>query len=71
MEISEQFKLFNFNKKLRKLCICEVGGSKWKKKGKKKHFVIRKNVFSLLLYFGYFFGFAFQRWVVKLEKVFL
>jgi hypothetical protein len=25
------------------------------------HFVIRKNVFSLLLFVGWFFGFAFQK----------
>jgi hypothetical protein len=42
-----------------------------KKNEEKTHFAIRKNVFSLLLFFGHSFGFAFPRWFVKLEKVFL
>jgi hypothetical protein len=36
---------------MRKLCTDEVGGVKMKKNEKKKHFVIKKNVFSLLLFF--------------------
>jgi hypothetical protein len=28
---------------------------------KKMQFVVQKNVFSLLLFLGWFFGFAFQR----------
>jgi hypothetical protein len=31
------------------------------KKRIRTHFVIRKNVFSLLLFVGWFFGFAFQK----------
>ncbi len=30
-----------------------------------------KNIFSLVLFFGCSFGFAFQRWFVKLEKALL
>jgi hypothetical protein len=43
---------------MRKLCAAEAGGVKMKKK---MHFVIRKNVFSLLLFFACSFGFVFQR----------
>jgi len=32
MAISKQFKLFNLNKKMRKLCIDEIGGVKIEKK---------------------------------------
>jgi hypothetical protein len=46
---------------MRKLCADEVGGVKMEKNEKERVFVIRKNVFSLLLLFGYSFGFAFQR----------
>ncbi len=35
------------------------------------HFLIWKNAFSLLLFFGYSFGFVFQRWFVELEKALL
>jgi hypothetical protein len=62
MAISEQFKLLNLKKnKMRKLCTDEVGWVKMKKNEKKKHFSIRKNEFSLLLFFGCSFGFAFRR----------
>ncbi len=37
-------------------------------KWKKTCFSIRENVFSLLFFFGWSLGFAFQRWIVKLEK---
>ncbi len=37
---------------------------------KKMCFVIWKNVFFLLLFYGCSFGFPFQKWFVKLEKVF-
>jgi len=46
---------------MRKLWTDEVGGVKMKKNEKKTHFVIQKNVFSLLLFFGCSFGFPFQR----------
>jgi hypothetical protein len=39
---------------MRKLCIDEVGRVKMKKNGNKRRFAIRKNVFSLLLFFGLF-----------------
>jgi hypothetical protein len=72
MTISEQFELLNLNKEKRKLCTDEGGGVKMKKNEKKKpHFAIWKNVFSFLLFFGCSFGFAFQRWFVKLEKALL
>ncbi len=67
MAISKYFKSLNLNKKMTKLCTDEVGGIKMKKK-KKMHFIIWKNVFSLLLFFGCSFGFAFQRWFVELGK---
>jgi hypothetical protein len=38
---------------------------------KKSSFAIRKNVFSLLLFFGWSFGFPFQRGFVELEKAIL
>jgi hypothetical protein len=38
---------------------------------KKTRFVIWKKLFSLLLFFGFSFDFAFQRWFVELEKVLL
>jgi hypothetical protein len=46
---------------MRKLCTDEVGGVKMKKNEKKTCFVIRKNVFSFLLFSGWSFGFALQR----------
>jgi hypothetical protein len=49
----------------------KVGGVEMKKNEKKMCFAIRKNAFSLLLIFGWSFGFAFQRWFVELEKAFL
>jgi hypothetical protein len=68
MAILEQFKLLNLNQKnLRKLCTDEVIGVKMKKM-KNMHFAIWKNIFSLLPFSGCSFGFAFQRWFVKLEK---
>jgi len=41
------------------------------KKKKKKSFEIWKNIFSLQLFFGLSFGFAFPRWFVELEKALL
>jgi len=38
---------------------------------KKKQFAIWKNLFSLLLFFGWSFGFAFPRCFVELEKALL
>lgn len=43
MTISEQFKLFNLNKKKRKLCTDEGGGVKMKKNEKKTTFCNLKN----------------------------
>jgi hypothetical protein len=48
---------------MRKLCTNEVGGVKMKK--------MKKYFFSLLLSFGYCFGFALQRSFVELEKALL
>jgi hypothetical protein len=39
----------------------ETKRSNMKKYWKKSHFAIRKNVFALLLFFGWSFGFVFQR----------
>jgi hypothetical protein len=39
------------------------------KNGKKMHFIIRKKIFSLLLFLGC--SFAFQRWFVELKKALL
>jgi hypothetical protein len=39
-----------------------------KKNEKETHFVIWENIFSLLLFFGWSFDFAFQRWFVELER---
>jgi len=41
------------------------------KKRIRTHFVIRKNVFSLLLFVGRSFGFAFQKCFVELENALL
>jgi hypothetical protein len=47
---------------VRKICTDdEVRGPKRKKNEKKPCFVILKNIFSLLLFLGCSFGFAFQR----------
>jgi len=47
---------------VRKFCTDdEVGGVNRKKNEKKLCFVILKNIFSLPLFFGCSFGFAFQR----------
>jgi hypothetical protein len=46
---------------MRKLCIDEVGEVKMKKNEKKHVLQFEKNVFSLLLFCGCSFGFAFQR----------
>jgi hypothetical protein len=46
---------------MRKFCIDEKGGVKMKENEKKTRFVIRENIFSLQLFFGCSFGFAFQR----------
>jgi hypothetical protein len=56
---------------MRKLCTDEVGGVKIKKNGKKARFIVRKIVFSLLLFFACSFGFAFPTLYVELEKTFL
>jgi hypothetical protein len=48
---------------MRKLCTNEIGGVKMKKNEKKTCFTIRK----ILFFSGCSFGFAFQRWLVKLE----
>jgi len=51
--IPEQFKLLNFiPKKLRKLCINELQGVKMKKNENKTCFAVRKNVFSLLIFWA-------------------
>jgi hypothetical protein len=55
---------------MRKLCTNEVGGVKMKKNGNKR-ILYYKNIFSLLLFYSCFFGFAFQRWFVELEKALL
>jgi len=44
---------------------------KMKKNEKKNAFYNLKNIYFLLLFFGWSFGFAFQRWFVQLEKVLL
>jgi hypothetical protein len=56
---------------MKKLCIDEVGEVKMKKNEKNLILQFEKNIFSLLLFFGCSFGFAFQRWFVELEKVLL
>ncbi len=62
MAISEQFKSLNLNKKnTTKLCTDEVGVVKMKKNAKDQVLQLKKNLFSLLLFFGCSFGFAFQR----------
>jgi hypothetical protein len=43
---------------MRKLCSDEVGGVKMEGK---KGIIIHKNIFSLLIFFGCSFGFAFQK----------
>jgi hypothetical protein len=71
MAIVKQFKLFNLNQKNEKVIHW------WNKKGqneeiwKKTRFAIQKNIFPLFYFFGCSFGFAFQRWFVKLEKALL
>jgi hypothetical protein len=42
-----------------------------KKNEKKTCFGIRKNIFSLLLFFGYSFTFGFERSFANIEKIFL
>jgi len=60
MVISKQFKSLNLNQKKKKFCTDEIAGVKMKKM-KKNAFCNSKNIFSLLLFFGCSFGFAFQR----------
>jgi len=59
--IVEQFKSLNLNqKKMRNICTDEVG-VKMKKTEKKRVLQFQNNVFSLLLFSGCSFGFAFPR----------
>ncbi len=72
MAISKQFKSLNLNPKNEKVIDWWSRRGQNEEKWKKKHFVIQKNVFLLVLFFfGCSFGFALQRWPVELEKALL
>jgi len=71
MAILEQFKLLNLKNKNEKVMHRWSRRRQKEEKWKKPCFVLFKNVFSLLLFFGCSLGFAFQRWFIELEKALL
>ncbi len=65
----QHFKFLKINKKVMRV---ESRSGQTEEKWKKNTFYnSKKNLFSLLLCFGWSFGFAFPRWFVELEKVLL